>query len=65
MQRRDIITHHTSLALVTLVALTACGDNLGEQEDGDAVALDVNVLSGSQVGVANNIDYCSRYPSRC
>lgn len=65
MYRRDIITHRTSLALVALVALGACGDNLGEQKDGDAVALDVNVLSGSQVGVATNIDSCSRYPSRC
>ncbi|MCR9273676.1 MULTISPECIES: hypothetical protein [Mameliella] len=64
MHGRDINTHRTSLALVALVALAACGDNLGEQSE-DAVALDVNVLSGSRVGVANNINYCSRYPSRC
>lgn len=64
MHGRDTNTLRTSLALVALVALAACGEKLGEQGE-DAVALDVNVLSGSQVGVANSISYCSRYPSRC
>ncbi len=58
--------------LATVAALAACGDNLGEQAaigagagGAAAVALDANILTGAAVGVASNIAYCSRYPSRC
>ncbi|ASP22637.1 hypothetical protein ANTHELSMS3_04028 [Antarctobacter heliothermus] len=72
MQRHTTTRFHLALCLGAAVALSACGDNLGEQAAYgagagavSAVALDVNVLTGAAVGVATNIAYCSTYPSRC
>jgi osmotically inducible lipoprotein OsmB len=72
MQRHRISIYRLSFGFAVLAALGACGDTLGEQAvfgagagGAAAVALDVNILTGAAVGVATNMAYCSRYPSRC
>lgn len=57
---------------VALLGLAACGDTLGEQAlygagagAATALAVDGNVATGAAVGVAGNIAYCQKYPSRC
>lgn len=72
MVRQSPIRIRFAFGLVVAALLGACGDNLGEQAligagagGAAAVALDGNPVTGAAVGVATNIAYCSRYPSRC
>ncbi len=59
-------------AFGSVVALSACGDTLGEQAlygagAGAAAAAVTNndVVAGAAVGAAGNAIYCQTYPSRC
>jgi len=60
------------LAAAGLIALSACGDTIGEQAAvgaaagaGTALLLDGDVLLGAAGGVAANVAFCQANPSRC
>ena len=62
----------TLLAMLALVALSACGDTIPEQAvlGGGAGAITGavvggSVLTGAAVGAAGNVAYCQVYPGRC
>ncbi len=60
------------LAVLALLAVSACGDTIGKQGligagagvAGSAV-LGGNLLAGAAVGAAGNVAYCQTFPDRC
>ena len=62
----------TGVAFIALVALSACGDTIGEQAlgggvigAGTAAVADGDMVQGAAIGAAANIAYCQTYPERC
>lgn len=68
----NTIKWRVAAAFTAVLAVTACGDTLGEQAllggaagAGAAVATGGDPLTGAAVGGAANVAYCQTYPERC
>ena len=68
----NTIKWRVATAFTAVLAVTACGDTLGEQAllggaagAGAAVATGGDPLTGAAVGGAANVAYCQTYPERC
>lgn len=67
-----MLIKRTSLALVALAGLAACGDTIGEQAVGGAaigagaaVITNDDMAKGAAIGAAGNVAYCQLYPANC
>ena len=67
-----MLIKRSSLALVALAGLAACGDTIGEPAVGGAaigagaaVITNDDMAKGAAIGAAGNVAYCQLYPANC